>query len=78
MIFLRILATVTGTVAMNSLGHDATTLSINFPDYNVRSSIVYPAYHAVSCFNCSFYGVHNTESILGGQQNTLKAFTTVV
>lgn len=39
-----------GTVAMNSLGHDATTLSINFPDYNVRSSIVYPAYHAVKEF----------------------------
>ncbi|KAL8578264.1 hypothetical protein ACOMHN_005655 [Nucella lapillus] len=36
-----------GTVALNPLGHDATTLSLGFPDYNVRSSIVYPAYDLV-------------------------------
>ncbi|KAK7093898.1 phosphatidylinositol 4,5-bisphosphate 3-kinase catalytic subunit delta isoform-like [Littorina saxatilis] len=36
-----------GTVALNPLGHDATTLSLSFPDYNVRSSIVYPPYHLV-------------------------------
>nr|KAG5710060.1 hypothetical protein BaRGS_030136 [Batillaria attramentaria] len=31
-----------GTVALNPLGHDATTLAISFPDYNVRSSITFP------------------------------------
>ncbi|XP_076472546.1 phosphatidylinositol 4,5-bisphosphate 3-kinase catalytic subunit delta isoform-like [Babylonia areolata] len=36
-----------GTVALNPLGHDATTLSLSFSDYNVRSSIVYPPYHLV-------------------------------
>lgn len=36
-----------GTVALNPLGHDATTMSLSFPDYNVRSSIVYPAYDLV-------------------------------
>lgn len=36
-----------GTVALNPLGHDATTLSISFPDYNVRSSIMFPPYHIV-------------------------------
>lgn len=36
-----------GTVALNPLGHDATTLSISFPDYNVRSSITFPPYHLI-------------------------------
>lgn len=36
-----------GTVALNPLGHDATKLSISFPDYNIRSSIAFPPYDIV-------------------------------
>ncbi|ESO88783.1 hypothetical protein LOTGIDRAFT_179045 [Lottia gigantea] len=41
---------VLGTIAPNPYGHDSPSLSVLFPDYNIRPNIIYPSYDKVISF----------------------------